>query len=250
MYISVEQNDSINFVSPQFIYSELKEADFKVKGELLDSVQIDSIENYFKGKDYIEDARCYFIDNNAVRLDITPIRPFIRLLSGNQFYYVNKKGKRVKADAQYFINLPIVKYDGKKEFKLTSLIPMLDHIEKNDFLRELVTMVEVADSNNIYLIPCIAGHKINMGSLENYESKFKKLQRFYNEVLQVKGWNAYETINLKWDHQIVAKRRNARSRLKIETYDPTTEEMGDDSETMGDNQGETEINETETKKQN
>ena len=246
MYISIAQNDSINFVSPQFIYSELKKADFSVKGEILYEVQIDSIENYFKGKDYIEDAECYFIDNNSVRLDITPIQPFIRLLSGDQFYYVNKKGKRVKADAQYFINLPIVKYEGKGDYKLTELIPMLDYIENNKFLRELVTMVEVADSNNIYLIPCIAGHKINMGSMENYQSKFKKLHRFYNEVLRVKGWNAYEMINLKWDHQIVATRRNAKSRLKIEDYNPEEEERADDSETMGDTHGEVETNETKT----
>ncbi len=246
MYISVAQNDSINFVSPQFIYSELKKTDYKVKGEFLGKVQIDSIENYFKGKDYIEDAECYFIDNNAVRLDITPIQPFIRLLSGNQFYYVNKKGKRVKADAQYFINLPIVKYEGKDNYKLTELIPMLDYIENDKFLHELVTMVEVADSNNIYIIPCIAGHKINMGSTENYQSKFKKLHRFYNEVLRVKGWNAYEMINLKWDHQIVATRRNAKSRLKIEEYNPEEEERADDSETMGDTPGEVETNETKT----
>nr|CDL66449.1 unnamed protein product [uncultured bacterium] len=51
-------------------------------------------------------------------------------------------------------------------------------------------------------------------------------------VLPVKGWNFYDTISLKWDHQIVATRRKPGSRLNIAIADENDEEKPDNIETM------------------
>ena len=106
------------------------------------------------------------------------------------------------------------------------------YIEQNKELKSLVSLIDVKDSTNIFIIPNIANHIINLGSMENYESKFKKLDRMYKEVLPVKGWNFYDTISLKWDHQIVATRRKPGSRLNIAIADENDEEKPDNIETM------------------
>ena len=35
------------------------------------------------------------------------------------------------------------------------------------------------------------------------EIKFKKLELFYKNILPTKGWNYYESVNLKFKNQIV-----------------------------------------------
>ena len=109
---------------------------------------------------------------------------------------------------------------------------MIDYIEGNPVLRDLVSSIEVSDSNNIFIIPNIAGHVVNMGTADGYESKFAKLLRMYREVLPVKGWDMYDTISVKWDHQIVAKKRRGGSRLNVAEYLPEEDESAPDMETV------------------
>ena len=178
----------------------------------------------FNGKDYVESAECYITNDGIVHLDIVPIKPVMRVFDSTGSYYLNRQGKRMAANANIFIDLPVVTGNFTNYTEPLKLLPMLEYIEKDEFLRNLVTQVEVKDTNNIFIVPNIVGHIINMGTTDHFQSKFAKLMRMYKEVMPVKGWETYDTINLKWDHQIVATKRNKKSRLSIETYDPTTEE--------------------------
>ena len=109
---------------------------------------------------------------------------------------------------------------------------MVNYIESDPVLKNLVSAIEAKDSNNIFIIPNIAGHVVNMGTADSYESKFAKLMRMYREVMPVKGWDTYDTLNLKWDHQIVATKRRGGSRLNVAEYLPEEEEAAPDMETV------------------
>ena len=86
-------------------------------------------------------------------------------------------------------------------------MPLINYVESDSLLRSLVTMYCVRDTNNIILVPEVSGHVINIGNADGFENKFAKLKLFYREVMPVKGWNTYDTISVKWNHQIVATRR-------------------------------------------
>ena len=68
-------------------------------------------------------------------------------------------------------------------------------------------MYSVRDSNNVYIVPCILGHVVNIGHIDNLDNKFAKLREFYTKVMPEKGWLYYDTISLKFSHQVVATRR-------------------------------------------
>ena len=52
----------------------------------------------------------------------------------------------------------------------------------------------------------LAKQKIYFGNTDNMEIKFKKLELFYKNILPTKGWNYYESVNLKFKNQIVCKK--------------------------------------------
>jgi hypothetical protein len=108
---------------------------------------------------------------------------------------------------------------------------MIKHVEQDSSLRALVTMYYMRDSNNIFIVPSIKGHVVNMGNCEGYEGKFKKLQLFYNKVMPVKGWMHYDTISVKWDYQVVATKRDKTVEAEPE-YDPAEDEQADNILTM------------------
>lgn len=221
--VNIEKS-STNYVTTEFILSELDRERLNPKNKPVSEAGIDKIEAMFNGKDYVESAECYISNDGIVHLDIVPIKPVMRVFDSTGSYYLNRQGKRMAANANIFIDLPVVTGNFTNYTEPLKLLPMLEYIEKDEFLRNLVTQVEVKDTNNIFIVPNIVGHIINMGTTDHFQSKFAKLMRMYKEVMPVKGWETYDTINLKWDHQIVATKRNKKSRLSIETYDPTTEE--------------------------
>lgn len=215
VYIDIEKNDSVDFVSRKLITQELRNAGINLIGNDMGGINTQHIENTLKRNDYIEDVQCYATGIDGIRIDIAPIKPIIRLFKDGKSYYMNRQGKLIKSDERIFIDLPVVTGKFTEKYPPTRLIPMMDYIESTPVLRNLVSMVQVNDSNNIYVIPNIAGHVVNMGSVNGYESKFAKLLRMYREVMPVKGWDTYDTISVKWDHQIVAKKRYGGSHLKL-----------------------------------
>ena len=55
----------------------------------------------------------------------------------------------------------------------------------------------------------------------------------YRKVMPAKGWNTYDTISVKWSHQVVATRRYIQQRAE-DTYDPDDDEPAPDMEMMTD----------------
>ena len=232
VFVHVDRNDTLDFVSSAFIASELKRLDIHPEGRMLAAVNTSAIERRFNHMDYVEQAQCYRVGNNGLMVEINPIKPVMRVFDRTGSYYINREGKRVAANAKFHIDLPVVSGNFTKRFPPQRLCPMVDYIDHDPFLRDLVTCIEVRDTNNIFIIPSIAGHVVNMGTADGFQSKFAKLMRMYREVLPLKGWDAYDTISVKWDYQIVATKRSGKSRLNVADYDPEAEEAAPDIATV------------------
>ena len=92
-------------------------------------------------------------------------------------------------------------------------------------------MYQVRDTNNIIIVPEVSGHVVNMGNATGFENKFAKLKLFYAEVMPKRGWNTFDTISVKWNHQIVATRRVKAVRQELQAP-PEDDEQAPDIETM------------------
>ena len=66
------------------------------------------------------------------------------------------------------------------------------------------------EQDGFVLIPRVGGHQIVFGMANSDEAvakKFGKLTTFYEEVIPYEGWNTYQSINLRYKNQIVAKKK-------------------------------------------
>ena len=53
----------------------------------------------------------------------------------------------------------------------------------------------------------VGGQVVEMGDLDNYETKLRNLKAFYRQVLAEDNWDRYSKISVKYNNQVVAKRR-------------------------------------------
>lgn len=231
--VEIVNSDSTQFVTEQGVMGELAQSGIKVVGKPMWQINAARIEEVLGKSEYLENVECVKARDGQLLIRASQLVPVMRVFDGDDVsYYVNAAGKRMNASAFYHSDVPVVQGHFTQRFPPTRLLPLVSYVEHDSLLRTLVTMYTVRDSNNVFLVPSIYGHVVNMGPVEDIENKFEKLKLFYREVMPAKGWETYDTISVKWSHQVVATRRK-KAVKEVMTYDPEDDEVIPDLETMG-----------------
>lgn len=154
----------------------------------------------------IESANAAVLCNGQLRLDIVPMEPVARVFDNNRSYYINRSGKRIAANIDYHIDVPVVSGHFDSIHRPTMILPVLDYIKAHPEINNLVSAVNTNRNHDIILIPVIRGHYVNFGDTTLIADKFARLKSFYRKVMPVKGWDYYESVSVKWRGQVVATR--------------------------------------------
>lgn len=229
--VEVVNADSTSFVTPQGVLNDLKGRGIKLVGKRMGDIDASDIEEALRLSPYLENADIVKCQNGKVLIRVSQLVPVFRVFDGESSYYVNRAGKHMTATNFYHSDVPVVQGHFTRKYPPTSLLPLIDYVEKDSLLRSLVTMIIARDPNNIILVPDISGHVINIGNTAGLDNKFAKLKLFYSQVMPKRGWNTFDTISVKWNHQVVATRR-IKAVPQVMEFDPEDDEQAPDIETM------------------
>lgn len=229
--VEVVNADSTSFVTPQGVLNDLKGQGIKVVGKRMGEIDASDIEEALRQSPYLENADCIKCQDGRVLIRVSQLVPVLRVFDGDDSYYVNRAGKHMAVTSFYHCDVPVVRGHFTRKYPATRLLSLIDYVEQDSLLHSLISMYQVRDTNNIILIPNMSGHVINIGSADGFDNKFAKLKQFYTQVMPKRGWNTYDTISVKWNHQIVATRR-VKAVEKVVEYDPEDDEQAPDIQTM------------------
>ena len=229
--VQVVNADSTSFVTPQGVLNDLKDQGIKLVGKRMGDIDASDIEEALRLSPYLESADIVKCQDGKVLIRVSQLVPVFRVFDGESSYYVNRAGKHMAATNFYHSDVPVVQGHFTRKYPPTRLLPLIDYVEKDSLLHSLVTMFIVRDSNDIILVPDISGHVVDIGNVTGLENKFAKLKLFYSEVMPKRGWNTFDTISVKWNHQVVATRR-AKAVQQVVVDAPDDDEQAPDIETM------------------
>ncbi len=165
-----------------------------------ETLALDSIEFNIKAVPHIKEAQAYVSVNGLVSASITPRKAIGRLYSSKPSY-IDKEGFKMPLVRRYSERVPLVFYF-KEEYK-TDLVFLLQKIDGNSFLKKLVVGV-YCKANGHFLIKIrhYEGN-IELGTIENIDSKIKNLKAFYAKAIKDQLFEKYKKINLEITHQVV-----------------------------------------------
>ena len=229
--VEVVNADSTSFVTPKGVLNDLKSQGVKLVGKRMGDINASDLEEVLRQSPYLENADIVKCQDGRVLIRVSQLVPVLRVFDGTESYYVNRAGKRMMATPNYHCDVPVVQGHFSRAYPVTRILPLVDYVEKDSLLHSLVTMYCVRDTNNIIIVPNISGHVVNIGNAQGFENKFAKLRLFYDQVMPKRGWNTYDTISVKWSHQVVATRRVKVVQQVIEE-DPEDDEQFPDIETL------------------
>lgn len=180
----------------------------------------------------IENSECRILNDGTLEISVVPLDPVARVFDREGSVYVNTHGKRVPANPSYHVDVPVVTTSGLADTTMVrKLLPVLRAVKANDNANALVSSLQVDERGDIIIVPNIVGHVINFGDTSLIENKLKRLQSFYRHVMPVRGWDAFDTISLKWAGRVVATKRNKDipGRLNLNELDSIVDEtLSDD----------------------
>ena len=217
--ISVSQNAMSPFVTADDIDHELGGIVASADTALAASYNLRDIEHRLAALSIIESVNCQRLANDVIAIDVVPMVPVARVFDNRGSYYINKAGKHLLASARYQIDVPVIIVDNDSLTNASEIIPLLDQINANATWAQLVGALKVDRRGDIYIVPTVSGHIINIGDGSNFDDKMKRLFAFYKQVLDVKGWNYYDTISVKYANQVIG--RIVPGKLRKETFDDT-----------------------------
>jgi cell division protein FtsQ len=133
--------------------------------------------------------------------------PVMRVITSNGSYYLDKFGVRIPVSSSYSTNVLVASGSISEKFAVEKLLPFVLYVEDDDFWKAQIEQIYVQEDGDILLTPLVGGHIIELGEVDNYSQKLNIMSEFYKQVLAKNNWDKYEKISLKYNNQVVAKRK-------------------------------------------
>lgn len=206
--VNIKGTSKADSVTRQGVMAELARYPSRIVGAPFNTINTLEIQRYLKGFSNFEDVECLMSSQGRLMVNIVPMIPEIRVFDGGASYYVNKDGKRIESNAEFFSDVPVVTGRFSRSMPASYVLPVTRFIASDSLLRHLVGMVKVVDKDNILLLPRFEGQVINFGDTSRLAAKRRALLTAYHRILPYKGWEHYDTISVKFKGQIVATRRD------------------------------------------
>lgn len=216
--ISIENSLENHFVDAEEIESAIgKGPNNLVYMRWLDSVSLKKIEHRIEKIDFVKSAQASHDLEGNLYIKVNLVKPIARIVNGgsDNDRYLGTDGEILPTSEKYVSK--VVTIDGPGSRKLiyrhqkadsttTQLINLLQFIETNAFWKAQVAHISLSEKNELTIIPEVGDHQIEFGIATDVEEKFKKLEAFYQKIIPVKGWNAYNKVSIKFKNQIVCQK--------------------------------------------
>jgi cell division protein FtsQ len=197
--------------------ADLMELDHEnIKGARLDKLNFKAIEKKIMKDPFVKDAELYSDLKGNITVKATLRRPVARIMrndgpdgyiaeDGTIMPVSDKFSARVVLISGEFVRQLLRQRNMFESDEGKKIMEMLSVINDDDFLKAQITELDIDNRGKISFIPQIGDERIEFGTADDLEVKFKKLMIFYKEIVPRVGWNKYDRVNLEYEGQIVAE---------------------------------------------
>lgn len=203
------------FMDEKEILKLINEQGVKVGTPIAD-IQLYKIEQALMATKWVERTKIFVDNQQQLKVNIEQRVPVARIftVSGNSFY-IDKVAQKLPLRQLSVLRLPVFtgfpsdldKLSKPDSTILQNILKFSSVIQKDSFFLAQVAQVNIDPAGEFEMIPTIGSHTVLIGTVDQLEDKLNRLFTFYKKVLVPAGINAYEVLDLRFDHQLVALKK-------------------------------------------
>lgn len=220
--LNVEIKDSsINsFVSPADIRKYLDKEYGEYIGMKLDSIDLVKVEKIIDGRSAVHKSQAYVTRNGMLNVSVTQRTPVVRFQKKDGGFYADAEGFLFPLQSSYSSRVQVIDgdiplkansgYKGKVENEkekewLENVLRVVNFMETSKTWKDKIVQITVSDGGELTLVPREGKERFHFGQPDRIKEKFGKMEMYYSCILPEKGSDAYTSVNVEYDGQIVCK---------------------------------------------
>ena len=205
IHLSVTDYDDFKFISENDVQVQLQNSGVYPVGKLHSDIDLTEMEVSLLKLNMIKSVKCYFATNGDVNVAVTQRVPVFRVMEEGRSYYIDNERKRMSTSIKFSAYVPVVTGNVNFEFAITNLYDFIVYLQSESRWRSAFTQIYVYPDKKVELVPRVGDFIIKMGSLDRYEAKLKKLDKFLIVLPKYHSWDKYSVINLEFRDQVVCR---------------------------------------------
>ena len=221
--VKVKSVDGVQYISEKQILNTISggRPDL-MKGQLIKTFDLSQLENLLEANLWIRNAELFFDNKDVLHINIIERQPVARIfsLSGESFY-VDDMGEQLPVTADQIARVPVFTsfptitkpLQTKDSLLLMQIKETGTYLLKHSFWMAQIDQINI-NNYEMEMIPKLGKHSILFGDGTKVEQKFNRLLLFYKQIMSKTGWNYYSTLDVRFDKQLVAVRRDSVSLFK------------------------------------
>lgn len=217
------------FLTEDELYDRLKRKGLIFEGQTHKTLKASLIERFISAMSEVKDVRVFTRIGSAWTIEVTVRKPIARIY--NQFhetFYLDEDGIVVQTSGLHtarvvvvtglipdrITSIPvkeIINNDSLKSIRnLDDIYRISNYVCNDPILHKMIGQVYREKNGDFVLIPIVGDQKINLGTANSdadVKDKFERILEFYKEAMPFEGWNKYSEISVKYEGQIVCRKR-------------------------------------------
>ncbi|MBS4056727.1 MAG: hypothetical protein KGZ82_05375 [Bacteroidales bacterium] len=225
--LKVEHNDVCTFLPEDSVRFQIDQLYGRAIGQPMRRINIEKLTQTLSVNPWVKSVKASTAIDGILKVEVSERRPVIRVFSSDgHSVYLDEEGFAFITQAHNtarvqmasgniaFPPLPFNRstHISNKIYRKTPLADLLKigkQIESDPFADALIDQIYVSSLGEYELSPKVGHVNIIIGDTTDIAEKIEKLSAFYKEKAGSQEFQQYQTINLKFKHQIVCIKKLA-----------------------------------------
>ncbi len=170
-----------------------------------------SMEAILRANPWVRDAQVYIDAERVMHIILTQRVPVVRIFEENSnSYYLDAALQSMPLSAQYTHYTPVITgvprlgSDSASQNVRACIVGLVQRIQHDTFWSAQVSQIDMRRDGGFELIPVLGKQRIIIGDTSQLTEKLNNLFAFYKQVQNKVGWDKYNTIDVRYEGQVVA----------------------------------------------
>jgi cell division protein FtsQ len=217
------------FLTKEELTGMLRRKQLLFDNQLQKELKAVEIETFVNDISHVKKANVYTLLDGNWGIDVVLRNPIVRVFNKyGESFYLDDEGLMMRTTPNFTARVVVAsgeitgKIGGENPAdiinndslisirNLDDIYHISNYVCNDPLFSSLIGQIFIEEDGEITLTPIVGEHIIIFGDANSkveVEEKFEKLRIFYKNAMPYEGWDAHTTISVKYDGQIVGKKK-------------------------------------------
>ncbi len=206
--IQITDSAQRQHVTSAELYAWLRHAGLTSDDRLRAGIRTDSVERVMKRHPMVRTAQCHKTRQGTAVIRVTQRIPLLHVRTETENYFVDTDRKIMPYRSGITANVLCADGHIGPRTACGEVADFAQWLQGNRYWRKRIARLHLRRPKDAVLVQTGDEPDIVLGDINGYDKKLHKLRVWYDKGQNIMHWSGYSELDVRFDKQVVARRRN------------------------------------------